>query len=164
VSQPKFLVLFLGTFGIYQFYWFYKQWQAQKQHSGEPLHPFWRALFSIFFVHRLFQAMHARASDDPEVQRWGHQSAATLFVILSLASHFIDRMTWRDEAFSPAAMLGVALGLAAGIPIHAAQRAANVACGDPGGESNANFSAGNLVALVVGAGFWFLVLFGSLPE
>lgn len=43
----KTLIMFLITFGLYPFYWFYKQWNSLKISDGfyAKISPFWRALF-----------------------------------------------------------------------------------------------------------------------
>ena len=50
VAKTKFWVLFVGTFSLYGVYWFYRQWDAQKERNGLNIWPIWRAVFSIFFT------------------------------------------------------------------------------------------------------------------
>lgn len=165
VSTTKFAILYVGTFTIYGVYWFYKQWRMHQLHTWRKVRPFWRAIFSIFFVHQLFREIHRRGADHPEVARWGHAGAATLFVVLSIVSGIIDRITMRSETFSTLDLIGIVLALASGIPLHAAQGMVNIACGDPTGASNSRMSVGNVVALLVGALFWLFVVVGfTLPE
>jgi hypothetical protein len=42
------------TFGLYELYWFYKNWQAIKLREKENISPFWRAFFGYFFCYALF--------------------------------------------------------------------------------------------------------------
>jgi hypothetical protein len=55
VSKPKLVVLSLVTFGLYEIYWFYKNWKLVKIRTGRNIRPFWRAVFSVFFCHSLFK-------------------------------------------------------------------------------------------------------------
>ncbi len=55
VSIPKLVLMSLCTFGLYELYWFYKNWQIEKQRTKENLHPFWRTLFFFFFCYSLFK-------------------------------------------------------------------------------------------------------------
>jgi hypothetical protein len=48
------------------------------------------------------------------------------------------------------------------VPMLGAQRVANAASGDAQGSSNAELSAGNYVAIVVGLLFWALALAGLI--
>ena len=52
VAKTKFWVLFVGTFSLYGVYWFYRQWDAQKERNGLNIWPIWRAVFSIFLRYR----------------------------------------------------------------------------------------------------------------
>lgn len=53
VSTAKLCILSLATLGIYDLYWFYKNWVRIKQHSGVALRPFWRAFCAPFYCHAL---------------------------------------------------------------------------------------------------------------
>jgi len=46
VSLSKFIVLSLLTMGIYDIYWFYKNWRFVHDRDNSTIMPFWRALFS----------------------------------------------------------------------------------------------------------------------
>ena len=46
VSRLKLLVMSLVTFGLYQIFWFYKNWQLLKAATGSNISPFWRAVFN----------------------------------------------------------------------------------------------------------------------
>ena len=54
VSPLKLVVMSVCTFGLYDLYWFYKNWQLFKLREKEKISPFWRAFFAIFFCHSLF--------------------------------------------------------------------------------------------------------------
>jgi hypothetical protein len=57
VSKPKLIVMSLCTFGIYEIYWFYKNWKLIKEKKGKNIHPFWRAFFAVLFCHSLFKSI-----------------------------------------------------------------------------------------------------------
>ncbi len=65
VSVPKLVVMSLCTFGLYELYWFYKNWQVEKQRTKEDLLPFWRTLFFFFFCYSLFRRIG-------EICRWNY--------------------------------------------------------------------------------------------
>jgi hypothetical protein len=54
VSPLKLVVMSVFTSGLYELYWFYKNWQAIKLRKKEDIYPFWRAFFAYFFCHALF--------------------------------------------------------------------------------------------------------------
>jgi len=55
VSLNKLAIMSVTTFGLYELYWFYKNWRAVKEQSGEKISPFWRAFFAPFFCYGLFK-------------------------------------------------------------------------------------------------------------
>ena len=61
VYPLKFLVLSLCTFGLYELYWFHKNWQLYHSLSGKEIKPFWRALFAPIYSFALFKHIAAAA-------------------------------------------------------------------------------------------------------
>ncbi len=61
VAPSKLAVMSIATFGLYEIYWAYKNWQAIKEADDSNIMPFWRAVFAIFFAYRLFQRMGAKS-------------------------------------------------------------------------------------------------------
>ena len=49
VSFAKVLILSVLTFGFYPSYWAYRQWEAIKRETNEPITPFWRAVFMVIW-------------------------------------------------------------------------------------------------------------------
>jgi hypothetical protein len=64
VSVVKLVVMSLVTFGAYQIFWFYKNWQVAKQ-RGEDVMPLVRAIFSIFFAYKLFKNVEEMGARHP---------------------------------------------------------------------------------------------------
>lgn len=61
VSTAKLCILSLATLGLYDLYWFYKNWARIKQHSGVALRPFWRAFFAPLYCHALATTVNSAA-------------------------------------------------------------------------------------------------------
>lgn len=55
VSTTKLVVMTLCTFGLYEAYWFYKNWSLIKKRGAPTIWPFWRAVFSIIFCAKCFE-------------------------------------------------------------------------------------------------------------
>lgn len=55
VSSRKLVVLSIATLGLYEIYWFYKNWQAVKEQGKEEISPFWRTIFTFIFALGLFE-------------------------------------------------------------------------------------------------------------
>ena len=61
VSRFKLFVMSLVTFGLYQIFWFYKNWQLFKAATGSNISPFWRAFFNGLFCYSLITKITNRA-------------------------------------------------------------------------------------------------------
>lgn len=55
VSPLKLVVMSICTIGIYDLYWFYKNWALVKEREKLDIMPFWRAFFAYFFCYSLFK-------------------------------------------------------------------------------------------------------------
>ena len=55
ISAFKLVLMSVITFGIYELYWFYKNWKYVKQRDESEIWPFWRAVFSVFWFFPLIK-------------------------------------------------------------------------------------------------------------
>ncbi|GAB4029362.1 hypothetical protein [Spirosoma gilvum] len=92
-SQPVwvFCLLSFFSFGIYTIYWFYKNWAFFRDVYEWDIYPFWRAIFSIFFVHSLLEHINDLAVEKghPGISSNGYASG---FVVLAIVQRFVDRV------------------------------------------------------------------------
>lgn len=75
VSKTKFFVLGFVTLGIYYCFWFYKNYQFEKEHNGRKVMPFWRALFYPLFYYPLYRTLMLRSGSshlnaEPDVSEY----------------------------------------------------------------------------------------------
>ena len=83
--------------GIYEIYWFYRNWKAVKQRERSFIRPFWRAFFALLFCYSCFDMI--RAEGQKNVARW---RPAGLLAI----GYIIVSLTWRaPEPYDSIAML-----------------------------------------------------------
>jgi hypothetical protein len=160
VSQRKFITLYIATFGLYSIYWHYKNWAYQKEALSLNIWPIPRGIFNLFFVHRLFKVADERITTSGKTWIWNPGLLATGWVVLWLADRILDRLAQAGAISETASLLGViAMPLMAYIA-YQAQCAFNVAENDPTGERNDQFTAANIVWIIVGLLIWTLVGFG----
>ena len=57
----KLAVMSVVTGGIYELYWFYKNWVLVKQRTGQDMMPFWRALFAPLWAYSFFKQVRNSA-------------------------------------------------------------------------------------------------------
>jgi len=162
VAIPKFTILFFATLGMYGFYWFYANWQAYRNHTGEKIWPVPRALFSIFFAHSLFTKIQARLEQRKLTYEWAPRSVATWYVIVSIMSNILDRMSMR-EVWSPNSdILSVLILPAIYYTLLIPQRVINLAEGDSAVASNRTLTPVNYLWILLGAALWLLAILGLL--
>lgn len=165
VSTTKVAVLSIVTFGMYELYWFWRHWKLHKIDRKLDIWPVPRAVFSIFFAHALNREIDHRIQRNGERHRWSPGGWATLYVVTAIGNRLASRLP--EDVFSAemALLSAVAAVLSATASLFHAQRAANIASGDPQALSNNRFTAANWVWIVLGGLFWLLIGVGlMLPE
>ncbi len=147
-SPVKLVVLSICTLGLYQIYWFYKQWVLIRNHSEPDIIPWGRALFGIIWCYSCFDFVR---KDD---QHLGIEPAlpavplAIGWIVLSLA--------WRLP--EPYFMFGILSPLPlVPVQLHINHINALVA---PDHDKNSRFSIWNWLAVAVGAVLVGLMILG----
>ncbi|MEI6859545.1 MAG: hypothetical protein V5788_07170 [Shewanella sp.] len=160
VSQKKFLILFLGTFGIYSIYWFFKHWSQYKKSTNDDMWPIMRGVFSIFFTHSLFSLFEMKYQNKTGEAPQSINYLATVFVVISIIGNISDRLAGNGYGvpftlYSSLIVLPIACWC-----LYQAQSLANFSSDDVSGSSNSKLTFLNYIWLVLGFIFWLLVLFG----
>jgi hypothetical protein len=160
VSQKKFLILFLGTFGIYTVYWFFKHWSQYKKSTNDDVWPIMRGIFSIFFTHSLFSLFEMKYQNKTGEAPKSINSLATIFVVISIIGNIGSRLA--DNGYGlPFTVYSslIALPIACWC-LYQAQSLANYTSDDVSGSSNSKLTFLNYIWLVLGFIFWMLALLG----
>lgn len=98
IPVTRLVLLSMLTFGVYCYYWQYKNWTYVKEREGLTISPFWRAWFWIFFVYALLKAM----KKDPYYHQLAIPSFSPLFlasvaIFSELISQSINRLPYHAE-------------------------------------------------------------------
>ena len=149
VGTLKFWLLFIFTFGAYQLYWLYRNWSRYKASTQENIWPVPRAIFGIFFTHALFREVDATLVGEDREYSWNPGLLATGYVISLIAIRIVDRLPDSMDNVAVPLELFVLYPLV-GFLLYRAQRAINVACGDPSGASNARLTWANYAWMSIG--------------
>lgn len=160
VGIRKFLLLSIVTMNLYFVYWFYRNFRNIKQHTGESLWPVARAIFYIFFSHSLFNRVQDKLVDNDEDFDWNPGGTAAVFVILTIASSILGRLSWREIGSPTTDLIGLALVPLLAVILVRPQKAANLASGDPGARTNSGLTLANWIWIVLGAIVWLLAILG----
>ncbi len=158
VSPKKFVVLFTVTVGVYSVYWFYRNWLHYKKRSGEKIWPVMRAIFSIFYVHSLFEIIDTRLKKMNSYFIWSHRSAATSYVLFTIIQSVCDHLSSKNIGYPITDIVSIAILPVIGYSLYIGQKAINEACKDPNGESNSRYTAANIFWIVMGCILWLFVI------
>jgi len=91
IPPKRFALFSILTFGIYEIYWFYKNWQAVKKAEGQNISPFWRAIFAVFFCHGLFKKLLESAKAHGYKESYSPGWLATAYIVLLLVGNGLSR-------------------------------------------------------------------------
>jgi hypothetical protein len=137
-STLKLAVMSISTFGLYELYWFYKNWVLIKERTGQNIMPFGRAIFAPFWAYSCFKHIKIAADENavPESLSIGVLATAyfLLYAILLLPDPY-----WLVSTFT-----FVLLIPANGVALRVNKQVA------PNFENNDNFSGWNWLAFVIG--------------
>lgn len=158
--SPKRLILFsILTLGIYEIYWFYKNWEAVKKFEGQKIYPFWRSIFAIFFCYSLFKKVLESAKSHAYQNSYSPGWLATAYILLLVVGNGLSRIESYDIGFN---LIWLIIAIATFIPLLSVQKAINFNNGKikDDFELIKEFSGGEVVLIVVGVIWFLLVLVG----
>lgn len=162
VAPWKFLLLFFATLGLYSLYWFWRHWTLQKRRYKLDIWPVPRAIFQIFFAHSLNREIDFRLGRVDAKYRWSPGAHAASFVVFSILSNVMDRLSARSIGSPYTDVLSIVVLLPLAYSMLQTQKAANAACGDPHGLGNAHLTIANYIWLILGFLLWIMVALGLL--
>jgi len=152
-SAVKLTVMSICTFGLYQLYWFYKNWVQIRATTGTSISPFWRAFFSPLWAYSYFKHVKASANENevPESLPIGPLAAMYFIAVATTLSP------------DPYWLLGF-LSFAFILPVNSVA----IACNSKllaNFENNESFTGWNWAAVVIGGVTFVLSLVGAfLPQ
>lgn len=155
MGEMKLVLMSLCTLGLYELYWFYRNWVLRRDVRGRDVIPALRALFSHFTSFTLFEEVEDEAAKVGVRPGWG---AAWLGV----AYFALWAITLLPGEFWGFAVL---LGPIVLLPVQRTINRANERTRQPV-RVNDRFSTANVVALVLGGLLLLLVVIGIIffPE
>ncbi len=163
VSKSRFCVLLVSTAGIYQIYWFYKQWQAIKRTEQPDIWPFPRALFAIFFCYNLFTRINTATKKYDYTKTYSPKTIAITYIVTLVATNIWGRLPY--TSFDLAIFIAV---LAAPIFIlWPVQRAVNFLNQNNGSTQleHRKYSGWEIFFIIIGSIFVALSLIGlTFPD
>ena len=148
-STVKLITMSICTMGLYELYWFYKNWVLIKDRTGEDMMPFWRAFFAPLWAYSCFKHVKSEAVKF-------HIEESLSLVMLAIG-YFIVQALWRlPDPYWLVSYLTFALL----IPVNSVAIQVNKQVVSDF-ENNEKFSVWNWVILVIGGFLFVLILIGA---
>jgi hypothetical protein len=160
VSTRKFWVLQIATMGLYQLYWFYRNWTLYKELTNSSIWPVPRAIFSIFFARSLNTIVDKRIKRQQLTHQWSPDNCAFIFIVFAIMGNVSDRMAMKEIGSPISDFVALAVMPICGWALWQTQRAINVASSDADGTSNNTFTIANYVWIGIGALLWAAIIYG----
>lgn len=159
ISPLALAALSFLTFGLYELYWFYKQWWAVKQVNPQVKHPAWRAIFSIFYCYSLFKLTLNSAKHHGYAKTYSPGLLAAAYIILALVGN-----SWgRASELAPAVDIGLWLVFSLSfVPLMYAQQAASFTNKKRNIPLEKKTTPAEVTLIVIGLLVTFLFLLGTL--
>lgn len=85
-TVDQFIILSVATLGLYNIWWMYKAWKFFEQKDRLRIMPAARAIFSIFFLHSLFERILRFARSRGYEKSYSSTGLFIVFVILSICN------------------------------------------------------------------------------
>ena len=153
VSLPKLALMSLATLGLYEIYWFYKNWKCMQENFGHKLNAPIRAFFFPLVSYPLFRQIRDHAAG-AQLQSRLQAGPLALAVFLIAVLYRLPDPWWLVS------LLGF-------LPLLPVQSAVNEINGKfaPGVDRNGRFSGWNIAGMVAGGIVLALAVIGMfVPE
>jgi hypothetical protein len=146
VSPAKLSILSFATIGLYELYWFYRNWALIRARSGRDISPFWRGVFAIFYCHALATTVDSAAKSVNVPERLRPGLVAAGYAALLVTQRLPDPW-WLVCLFSFVPLIPIAVQIRR---VHEAMR--------PGFEGMVGWGGWSLATLAVGGAFTSLLV------
>ena len=120
------------------------------------IQPFWRGIFTFFFVHDLFFRISARGKERDLAHTWNPGHMASAFAMLFIAELYLIYHVLYIEGFASIMLLRWLLIFLTVAPLVPVQILCNRLNNDPKGKQNSNFTPVNIIWILLGSVVWIL--------
>jgi len=152
VSILKLVVMSIVTLGIYEVYWFYKNWKLIQERTNTDIRPFWRGVFLVFYCHPFFKEVRKESA--------AHFSETETSPLLITVVYIIFKVACKlPEPFYLICYLCPFVL----IPIQTEINRLNSSAA-PHHDPNTRFTGWNIFGVVVGGIAFVLVVIGSFMK
>ena len=150
ISARKLVIMSLCTFGVYEIYWFYRNWKFLREKYNFKVSPLGRAIFTVFFCHSLFKTIREYAQQNDVGCNYKPAQLSLAYILLTLCVRAPDPF-W-------------IISVLTFIPLLPAQKVINGLTNKLSSNSDidSKFSGLNILAVVLGCIAWVLIILGMI--
>jgi len=161
IPLNKLVILSVFTMGIYEIYWFYKNWEAIRKGEQQEISPFWRAWFAVFYCYSLFKKILQSAKKHDYSNPYSAGLLATIYIVLLVIGNGLGRLEGADFGLN---ILWLLIASSTFIPLLAIQKAINFNNSKivQNYNNSRKFSRGEIIVIIFGIIFFGLTLLGIL--
>lgn len=159
VSLTKLAVMSVFTLGLYEFYWFYKNWRIVKAREAPGIAQAWhvlpslaRTFFAVLFCYSLF----ARIRESADEQDVPLSFAAGFLTVGWIVTSFLGGL---PDPYGLVSLFSVVFLIPAQDAVNRINQTAS-----PAHDPNARFTTANKAWIVVGVLLLALALYGALSS
>ena len=149
VGLWKLAIMSVCTFGIYEVYWFYKNWKLLRDRDGMKVSPFWRTAFFPIWSFALFRIIHDRASNSRVPTSFSPNGMGVAVIFLNAIARSPDPF-WLLSLLSFVPLLKVQSTVRQINRVHA-----------PHADANEDLTGKNLLVLILGGLMLILAVIGA---
>ena len=84
IPEKKLIFVCLLSFGLYELYWFYRNWKAIRDHEQIRISPVWRSIFSVLFCYNFFKRIRKAATARGYSSSYSAGALALLYIVLTM--------------------------------------------------------------------------------
>lgn len=171
ISPGKLIFLSIITSGIYELYWFYKNWEAVKKYENKKISPLGRAIFAVFYCYELFKKILINATAKGYDKKYSAGLLATFYIIILSLSNGLAKIPETEISSIPSEiflfnLVWFGLSILTAIPLYIVQKAINYNNKKIKGEiADKKYTGGEIILIVIGVILTSLIFIESfLPE
>ena len=149
-STLKLVLMSVCTLGLYELYWFYKNWVLIKNREDSTIMPVWRTIFAPFWGFVAFEVVKKAAVERNIKTNLSAGWLGLAYLLISIVANGPDPI-WLISTFSFVPLMlfnSLAIEVAASV--------------DPSYKQNDNFSPWNVLAIVLGGILMILLVVTTL--
>lgn len=159
----RLVLLSILTLGIYDIFWFAKNWEAIRKAEQRKISPVGRAIFTVFYCHDLFKKVLKSAKKHGYSDSYSPGMLATVYIILLLVGNGLSRI---ENTTLGLDVLWLLIAISSFIPLLSIQKAINFNNSKivPNFDRNRKFSRGEIILTVIGVIWFGLVVLGTFSS